>query len=198
MPKMKLHEARVAVAKYSDNHRDPKPRQRTRRHPVKEVRQMTLKGFVVAGILTLLSALAFAECPDGTWPRDQYSGPGGGAYTGPGGGLYTGPRGGASTGPGGGLYKGPGGGAYTGPGGGLYSGPGGGLYRGPGGGLYSGPGGGLYSGPGGGLYTGPGGGMYRGPSTYCSNIPPWPFFVRELEQRGMLDEANRIRSHLRD
>ena len=34
-----------------------------------------------------------------TWPRDQYTGPGGGLYTGPGGGLYTGP--------GGGLYNGP-------------------------------------------------------------------------------------------
>jgi hypothetical protein len=26
-----------------------------------------------------------------TWPRDRYTGPGGGAYTGPGGGMYTGP-----------------------------------------------------------------------------------------------------------
>ena len=42
-----------------------------------------------------------------TWPRDQYSGPGGGAYTGPGGGLYTGPGGGLYTGPGGGMYTGP-------------------------------------------------------------------------------------------
>ena len=42
------------------------------------------------------------------WPRNN--------YTGPGGGLYTGPGGGASTGPGGGLYTGPSGGAYTGPG----------------------------------------------------------------------------------
>jgi len=25
------------------------------------------------------------------WPRDRYTGPGGGAYTGPGGGAYTGP-----------------------------------------------------------------------------------------------------------
>lgn len=58
-----------------------------------------------------------------SWPRDRYTGPGGGLYTGPGGGLYTGP--------GGGAYSGPGGGMYTGPGGGLYSGPGGGLYTGP-------------------------------------------------------------------
>ncbi len=49
------------------------------------------------------------------WPRDRYTGPGGGLYTGPGGGLYTGPGGGAYTGPGGGLYTGPGGGAYAGP-----------------------------------------------------------------------------------
>ena len=50
------------------------------------------------------------------WPRDRYTGPGGGLYTGPGGGLYTGPGGGAYTGPGGGMYTGPGGGMYTGPG----------------------------------------------------------------------------------
>src|SRR3954469_13838559 len=56
------------------------------------------------------------------WPRNRYTGPGGGLYTGPGGGLYTGPGGGAYTGPGGGLYTGPGGGAYTGPGGGMYTG----------------------------------------------------------------------------
>ena len=48
------------------------------------------------------------------WPRDQYSGPGGGRNSGPGGGLYAGP--------GGGLYIGPGGGLYTGPGGGMYAG----------------------------------------------------------------------------
>jgi hypothetical protein len=59
------------------------------------------------------------------WPRDRYTGPGGGLYTGPGGGLYTGPGGGAYTGPRGGLYTGPGGGLYTGPGGGMYTGPGG-------------------------------------------------------------------------
>lgn len=53
---------------------------------------------------------------ENAWPRDCYTGPGGGLYTGPGGGMYTGSGGGAYTGPGGGLYTGPGGGAYTGPG----------------------------------------------------------------------------------
>ena len=28
---------------------------------------------------------------ENTWPRNRYTGPGGGLYTGPGGGLYTGP-----------------------------------------------------------------------------------------------------------
>ena len=41
------------------------------------------------------------------WPRDLYTGPGGGLYSGPGGGLYTGPGGGLYTGPGGGMYTGP-------------------------------------------------------------------------------------------
>jgi hypothetical protein len=105
-----------------------------------------------------------------TWPRDRYTGLGGGLYTGPGGGLYTGP----------------GGGAYTGPDGGKYTGPGGGLYTGPGGGLYTGPGGGLYTGPGGGLYTGPGGGLYTGPSEkpYCNNWPPLQIFIQKLRERG--------------
>ena len=128
---------------------------------------------IITGCLLLfLVSTAFAECPDGTWPRNMYSGPGGGLYTGPGGGMYTGP----------------GGGAYTGPGGGAYTGPGGGMYTGPGGGLYTGPGGGLYSGPGGGLYT--------GPSEYCSNIPPWPIFAEYLAENGYEDEAELIRSAL--
>ncbi len=46
-----------------------------------------------------------------TWPRDRYTGSGGGLYTGPGGGMCTGPGGGAYAGPAGGLYTGPGGGS---------------------------------------------------------------------------------------
>lgn len=38
------------------------------------------------------------------WPRNRYTGPGGGLYTGPDGGLYTGPGGGLYTGPGGNPY----------------------------------------------------------------------------------------------
>ena len=44
---------------------------------------------------------------ENTWPRYQYTGPGGGAYAGLGGGMYTGPGGGLYGGPSGGMYKGP-------------------------------------------------------------------------------------------
>ena len=40
------------------------------------------------------------------WPRDSYTGVGGGLYTGVGGGAYTGVGGGLYTGVGGGLYTG--------------------------------------------------------------------------------------------
>jgi len=78
------------------------------------------KNIYILSILTvfllLSSNLVFSQdCPEGTWNRNQYTGPGGGLYTGPGGGMYTGPGGGMYTGPGGGMYTGPGGGLYTGP-----------------------------------------------------------------------------------
>lgn len=71
-------------------------------------------------------------------------------------------------------------------------------YDGPGGGRYEGPGGGLYDGPGGGLYDGPGGGMYAGPcaESYKRNIPPWPVFIRVLEQRGLEHLADLIRARM--
>jgi hypothetical protein len=63
---------------------------------------------IILILLLLSSNLVFSQdCPEGTWNRNQYTGPGGGLYTGPGGGLYTGPGGGMYTGPGGGLYTGP-------------------------------------------------------------------------------------------
>lgn len=125
---------------------------------------------------------ALADCPEGSWPRNQYTGPGGGLYTGPGGGIYTGP--------GGGRYTGPGGGMYTGPGGGMYSGPGGGLDADSLAGV-------LYTGPGGGLYTGPGGGMYTGPGDpYCKTMPPWPELAAFFDRNGMSDAAAKIRAAL--
>ena len=66
-----------------------------------------MKKLLVIALIILTSSV-FADCPEGTWSRDQYTGPGGGLYTGPGGGMYTGPGGGLYTGPGGGLYTGPG------------------------------------------------------------------------------------------
>jgi hypothetical protein len=124
--------------------------------------------------------LAAVEDLANTWPRDSYTGPGGGLYTGPGGGLYTGPGGGAHTGPGGGLYTGPGGGLYTGPGGGLYTGPGGGLYTGPGGGLYTGPGGGLYAGP--------------SPTPFRSNWPTRSRLLQALTERHLRRHVVTLRS----
>ena len=112
---------------------------------------MTYVAPLVIGWLFLICAsAAFADCPNGGWPRSMYSGPGGG--------LYTGPGGGASTAPGGGLY----------------------------------------TGPGGGLNTGPGGGLYSGPGVYCGNFPPWPVFIDFLAGNGYEEEAELIRSALKE
>ena len=66
-----------------------------------------MKFLIAAAFFAAYVATAAIAQNQPTWPRDSYTGPGGGAYTGPGGGAYTGP--------GGGAYSGPGGGAYTGP-----------------------------------------------------------------------------------
>ena len=50
-----------------------------------------MKKLILLITLSLLSGFVFSDCPEGTWNRNQYTGPGGGMYTGPGGGLYTGP-----------------------------------------------------------------------------------------------------------
>ena len=35
-----------------------------------------------------------------------------------------------------------------------------------------------------------------GTDVYKSNIPPWPVFLRELDERGYRDEAALVREHL--
>ncbi|GLI56403.1 hypothetical protein PM10SUCC1_19170 [Propionigenium maris DSM 9537] len=35
-------------------------------------------------------------------------------------------------------------------------------------------------------------------NAYKSNIPPWPYFLREVEKRGFSREAAIIRKHLPD
>ena len=113
-----------------------------------------------------------------TWPRDRYTGPGGGLSTAPGGGLSTAPGDGASTASGGGLSA-----AY---GGGLSTAFGGGLSEAVGGGLSTADGGGLSSAPGGGLCTGPCANPYR------SNTPPMDVFIPELRRRGLHRIADRL------
>ncbi|WP_201715589.1 hypothetical protein [Rossellomorea arthrocnemi] len=49
----------------------------------------------------------------------------------------------------------------------------------------------------GGLSTSPGGGMSTSSTDInMSNIPPWPVFLKELESRGYISQAELIRSHL--
>lgn len=102
-----------------------------------------------------------------TWPRDQYTGSGGGLSTLSGGGL--------STLSGGGLSTLSGGGASTLSGGGLSTLSGGGLSTLPGGGLYT--------------------GSCKNP--YRSNIPPWPIFVKYLDEHGYKQYADIIRQHIK-
>jgi hypothetical protein len=57
--------------------------------------------------------------------------------------------------------------------------------------------GGLSTLRGGGLSSLAGGGMSTSSTdVYKSNIPPWPYFLRELEERKYTGEAQLIREHL--
>jgi hypothetical protein len=129
-----------------------------------------------------------------TWPRDRYTGPGGGLSTAPGGGLSTAPGDGASTASGGGLSAAYGGGLSTAYGGGLSAAYGGGLSTAYGGGLSEAIGGGLSTAVGGGLSSAPGGGLYTGPcaNPYRSNTPPMHVFIPELRSRGLHRIADRL------
>jgi len=107
------------------------------------------------------------------WPRDRYTGPGGGLYK---------VRAGAWT--------------PTTVGADAYSG--GGLDHYNGGGLDHYNGGGLDNSPGGGLYNGPGGGLYSGPCDhpFMASTPPTQVFVKEQRARGSNAEADEIaRAH---
>src|ERR1035437_9591651 len=110
-----------------------------------------------------------------TWPRNLSTSLGGGLSTALEGGMSTALYGGASTA--------------------LYGGLSTALYGGLSTALY----GGLSTALGGGLSTALGGGMSTSSSNvYRSNIPPWPYFVKELEERGYDWAVERIKNHLPD
>ena len=85
----------------------------------------------------------------------------------------------------------------TSQGGGLSTSQGGGMSTSQYGGASTSQYGGLSTSQYGGLSTTPGGGTSTSPNNvYMSNIPPWPHFVRELEERGYDWASELIREHL--
>jgi len=132
-----------------------------------------------------------------TWPRNLSTSQGGGLSTSQYGGMSTSQYGGASTSQYGGLSTSQYGGMSTSQYGGLSTSQYGGLSTSQYGGLSTSQYGGLSTSQYGGLSTSQGGGMSTSSGlVYKSNIPPWPYFVRELEARGYQEQANLIRRHL--
>jgi len=132
-----------------------------------------------------------------TWPRNLSTEEGGGLSKAPGGGMSTARYGGASTDQYGGLATSQYGGMSTAPYGGLSTAQYGGLATSQYGGLSTSQYGGLSTSQYGGLSTSQGGGMSTSAiEVYRSNIPPWPYFLRELEMRGYDWACELIRHHL--
>ena len=132
-----------------------------------------------------------------TWPRNLNPNKGGGLSTLEYGGMSSSQYGGLSTSQYGGLSTSPYGGLSTSKYGGLSTSRYGGLSTSKYGGLSASQYGGLSTSLYGGLSTLQGGGMSTSSGyVYRSNIPPWPYFLRILDEKGHSIETKHIRQHL--
>lgn len=134
-----------------------------------------------------------------TWPRNLSRSQFGGLSTSQYGGMSTSQFGGASRSQFGGLSTSQYGGMSTSQFGGLSNSQFGGLSTSQFGGLSTSQFGGLSTSQFGGLSRSQGGGMSTSSvNVYKSNIPPWPYFLREVEARGYQQAGARIRQYLPD